>query len=139
MTLQEKKFIKITAQTLNPAEAVRRTYNLGSKGGSKDKKHKDNTTYAMASENLSKPHIIKALREEMEEKGVDNELIVKITKRNLKQKDNIPASNQIIDMYHKIKGNYKEPVRVNINVSPDNINKLIDSKLNELKQLQSQT
>jgi len=139
MTLKEKQFIKITAQTLNPAEGVRRAYDLGAKGGLKDKKHKDNTTYVMAKENLSKPHIQKGLREEMEDKGVDNTLITNITKRNLKQNKNIPASNQIIDIYHKIKGNYAPEKKITMNITPDNVNKLIDAKLNELRQLQEKS
>lgn len=138
LTLKEQQFIKITAKTLNPTQAVRETYQLGKNGGSKTKEQKSNTASIIASENLRKPHIIKGLREEMEEQGVNNKLITSITKRNLEQNKNLPASNQIIDMYNKIKGNYTPEVKVNVNVNPANIDKLIEAKINEYKQLQAE-
>ena len=138
LTLKEKKFVKITAKTLSPAQAVRETYNIGSKGGVKDKQHRDNTVYAIASENLTKPHIKKSLEEAMQEKGIDNELIVSITNRNLKQDKNIPASNQVLDMIHKIKGNYALEKRVNLNINQMNIDNKIKDLQDELKQLQQE-
>lgn len=57
LTLKEEAFIRETLGTLNPTEAVRRVYNLGSKGGSKNLKQLNQTARAMACENLAKPHI----------------------------------------------------------------------------------
>lgn len=138
MTLKEKKFVKITAQTLNPAQAVRETYQLGSKGGSKTKKQKDKVISAIAKENLGKPRIKKALLEVMEDKGIDNDLISTITKRNLKQKGNYPASNQVLDMLHKLKGSYAPEKRVNININPDNIDNLLKAQQDELNLIQQE-
>lgn len=136
LTLKEKQFIKITAQTLNPSQAVRETYNIGSKGGSKTKKQKIITISNIARNKLKKVEIQRSLQEEMENKGIDNELITVITKRNLKQDKNIPASNQVLDMYHKLKGNYAPEKRVNISITPDNINNRLKELEYELKQLQ---
>jgi len=61
LTLKEQAFVKEVVNTLNPTEAVRRVYDLGSKGGSKTKKQRDQTARAIASENLTKPHIKKEL------------------------------------------------------------------------------
>jgi len=136
LTLKEKKFVRLTAETLNPSEAVRRTYNIGSKGGVNDKLHKENVIRQIANENLTKPAIRKSLQEVLEDNGVNNDLITRITTRNLKQNKNLPASNQVLDMLHKIKGNYTPERRININVTPDNINNRLQELEDELKQLQ---
>ena len=62
MTLKEQGFINDTIKTLNPTEAVRRNYDIGSKGGSKTKKQAQMTAGIMAHENLKKPKIIKAMK-----------------------------------------------------------------------------
>ena len=138
MTLKEKQFVKITAQTLNPTQAVRETYQLGKNGGSKEKKQREQTARAIASENLTKPHIRKGLQELLEEK-IDKDKRTQLISRNASQDINLPASNQALDMINKMTGAYTPQVKVNININPANIDKIIDSKLNELKQLQSQT
>ena len=137
LTLKQQAFIKETAKTLNPTEAVRRVYQLGKNGGSKDKEHKNLTARVIATENLSKPNIIRGIREELEEQGVNNNLISKITKRNIIQNKNLPASNQTLDMVNKIKGNYQPQVKINININPENIDKLLSDKIDEYRQLQA--
>jgi len=62
LTLKQKQFIKKTAITLNPTEAVRSVYNLGSKNGSKTKKKLEQVARSIASENLTKPNIKEALK-----------------------------------------------------------------------------
>ena len=138
LTLKEKQFVKITAQTLNPSQAVRETYNIGSKGGGKTKQQREQIIRTIASQNLTKLNIKKGLEEVMEEKGIDNTLITKITKRNLKQDKNIPASNQVIDMYHKLKGNYAPEKRLSISITPETINNRLKELEYELKQLQEE-
>ena len=61
MTLKEQAFITETAKTLNPTKAVEKVYNIGSKGGSKTKAQASNTASVIAKENLTKPHIKKAM------------------------------------------------------------------------------
>jgi len=134
MTLKEKQFVKITAQTLNPTQAVRETYQLGKNGGSKEKKQREQTARAIASENLTKPHIRKGLQELLEEK-IDKDKRTQLISRNASQDINLPASNQALDMINKMTGAYTPQVKVNININPANIDKLLTDKVNEYKQL----
>lgn len=67
LTLKEQAFIREVANTLNPTEAIRRVYDLGSKGG----KDKNNTASAMASENLRKPKIKENLEQLLKRKKID--------------------------------------------------------------------
>lgn len=134
LTLKEKQFIKITAQTLNPTQAVRETYQLGKNGGSKTKELKNNTISVIASENLRKPHIRKGLQELLEEK-INKDKRTELISRNAEQDINLPASNQALDMINKMTGAYTPQVKVNINVNPANIDKLLNDKIDEYKQL----
>ena len=63
MTLKDKAFIKETIRTKNPKKGADFAYNIGSKGGSKTKKQRDNTASVIAYENLRKPHIKKKLED----------------------------------------------------------------------------
>lgn len=135
MTLKEQQFVKITAKTLNPYQAVKETYQIGKNGGSKTKIQRIKTISAIAKENLEKPRLQRALAEEMEAQGIDNTLITSITKRNLTQGINIPASNQVLDIIHKLKGSYAPEKKITMNINPDNIDKLIEERLIELKAL----
>ena len=56
------------------------------KMASKNKSMNRNTANAIASENLAKPMYQRAIIKEMEEIGLDDKLINRITKRNIKQK-----------------------------------------------------
>lgn len=135
LTLKEKQFIRITAKTLNPYKAAKLTYELGTRGGSKTKNQKINTISNIARNKLNKIEIQRGLQEEMEAQGIDNTLITAITKRNLTQDNNIPASNQVLDIIHKLKGSYAPEKKITMNINPDNIDKLIEERLIELKAL----
>ncbi len=136
LTLKENKFIKITAKTLNPTQAVRETYQLGKNGGSKTKEQKDNTASIIAYENLRKPHIRKGLQELLDEK-ICKDKRTQLIQRNAEQDKNLPASNQALDMINKMTGAYTPQIKVNIDISPANIDKLIQDKIGELKVLGS--
>jgi len=99
-----------------------------------------NTANAIASENLRKPIYQKAIIEAMEDIKLDDTLINKITKRNIKQKSSISASNQAIDMYHKIKSNYapERKITTNLTLTGKDLDMAIKSKIQELKALESQ-
>jgi len=73
MTLKERAFIKETAKTLNPTEAVRKVYDIGSKGGSKTKTQEQKTASAIAKENLGKPRIRKAIDSIVEQLEVERQ------------------------------------------------------------------
>ena len=53
LTPKQKLFVEETIKNLNPTDAVRLVYNLGSKGG----KELQNTARSIASENLTKPNV----------------------------------------------------------------------------------
>jgi len=136
LTLKQKKFVKVTAQTLNPTEGARQAYNLKGKTGVKDKDKQVSLATTIASDNMTKPAIKKALQEVLEEQKVNSEFKTRLMKRNAEQESNIPASNQAIDMLNKIMGDYAPIRSININVTPDNINNRLKELEDELKQLQ---
>ena len=83
MTIKQENWIFETINTLNPTEAVRRSYDLGSKGGSKTLKQRDNTASAIASENMNKPYLLEEIRNGIEIAGFDFKKSMRIMKRNL--------------------------------------------------------
>lgn len=136
LTLKQEKFVRITAKTLNPIEAVRQTYNLGAKKG----KDKDNTASSIAVENMRKPAIKQELREVLAE-DIDSNKRSMLISRNATQSKNIPASNQALDMLNKIGGDYapEKHINANVNITNNNIDKKLEDIINELKQLQPQS
>jgi len=98
------------------------------------------TAEAIASENLSKAIYQKPIIREMDNIKLDDTLINRITKRNIKQKGSLSASNTAIDIYHKVKGTYAPIKRetVNVNLKGADLDKRIDEKIEELKQLQDE-
>jgi len=97
MTLKEKAFIKETIATRNPTEAVRRVYNLGSKGGSKTRKQAHKTAASIASENLAKPDI----REKIEQ-YLPDDLIFGSLQEDIENKPRNRCSE--LQLASKIKG-----------------------------------
>ena len=97
----------------------------------------DDVAKSGASETLANPYYQRAIVEKMEEIKLDDTLINKITKRNIKQKKSIPASNQAMDMYHKIKGNYapEKKLVATVNLTGKALDEAIEAKLKELKAL----
>lgn len=75
-----------------------------------------------------------SLMELMEEKGLNKEIITKIHLRNLKQKKNISASNEAINIFHKLEGNFapEKQEKRNINISLDSSEVL--KRLNEVQE-----
>jgi len=138
LTLKQQAFIRETAKTLNPTEAVRKVYQLGKNGGSKTKELKDNTANSIAYENLRKPEIQKGFKELLKDKLDDKERS-NLLARNARQSKNLPASNQALDMSIKIHGDYTAEKKIVMNITPDNVNKLIQSKLDELRYLQEKS
>lgn len=80
----------------------------------------------------------KSLEEVMTEKGLTDDKVSQIHQRNLTQERSLPASNEAINIYHKIKGNYapEKKAVLNINIQdPQAIQKRIEDIEEELKQL----
>ena len=62
LTPKQKAFVREYVECKNLAEATRRAgYNIGGKGGSKDKTHEEWTAHAIGAENIQKPPIAEAL------------------------------------------------------------------------------
>ena len=95
------------------------------------------TAEAIASQNLSKLIYQKPIIKEMEEISLNDNEVSKKLKRNLKQKANISASNNAIDIYHKLKGNYapERKETINLKLTGADLDKRIDEKIQELKLL----
>ena len=133
MELKTKAFAREYIK--NNFNGTKTALKLASKKGMKRR-----TAQAIASENLSKPMYQKSIIEAMEKIRLDDDLINKITKRNIKQKSSISASNQAIDMYHKIKSNYapERKITTNLTLTGKDLDMAIKSKISELKALESQ-
>ena len=103
--------------------------------GKKDMKPK--VANAIAVENLLKPMYLKPIIQEMEEIKLNDIEVSKKLKRNLKQKANISASNNAIDIYHKLKGNYapERKESLNLNLTGEDLDKRIQEKIEELREL----
>lgn len=94
-----------------------------------------------ASEMLHNKGFQVALKEEMENKGITSERISNLIKRNMDQENNLPASNNAIDMAIKIRGDYaaEKKINLNINISDKELDKAIEDKYKEIKLLDSGT
>ena len=97
LTLKERAFIKETIATRNPTEAIRRVYNIGSKGGSKTKRQEQRTSSAMASKKLSNVSI-----KEKIEKYLPDELIFGALEEDIKNKPRNRCAE--LQLASKIKG-----------------------------------
>ena len=90
-----------------------------------------------ASRMLSSDGFQKSLTEIMEEKGITNEKLSQYQERNIKQSVNLSASNQAIELAHKLKGNLTEKkitIKANIDLNNEHdLNKRIKELTLELK------
>ena len=94
----------------------------------------------MATEYIAKPYVKKAIIEELENRGLDNGLILKIHKRNLIQKENLPASNTALDMIYKIKGEYAPDKKLTITAKYKDVEEVrqrTNQLLKELKDIKN--
>lgn len=95
LTLKEKGFIKDLITTKNPAEAVRRNYDIGSKGGKTG-----NSAYAIAFENLRKPKIQMILNQF----GLTTEYLTEELKQAIDTSKNETAKLKGIELGYKLQG-----------------------------------
>lgn len=131
--LKAKEYAKrYIANNFNGTATVKELYNV----------KKTKTATSIATENLSKPVFQKAIEEALTEVGLTDEEVSKIQQRNLKQNKSYSASNSAIDIYHRLKGNYKpettETRSVNLNIDLTNetqVNEAINSLIAEIKAL----
>ena len=105
------------------------------KFGKKGLKYK--TATVIATQNLAKLSYIKPIIKEMEDIHLNDTEVSKKLKRNLKQKANISASNNAIEIYHKLKGNFapERKETINIKLTGEELNKAIEAKIAEYNTL----
>ena len=101
------------------------------------KEMKPRIAEAIASQNLSKLMYIKPIIQEMENIKLNDKEVSKKLSRNLKQKANISASNNAIEIYHKLKGNFapERKETINIKLTGEELNKAIEAKIAEYNAL----
>lgn len=104
LTPKQKQFVKEYVETKNGAEAARRSYNLGSKGGNKELA--PITASNIAIENLKKPLIVQAL----EKAGITREFLANELSDNLKisKSENIAVHLKGIELGMKATGDLKQ-------------------------------
>lgn len=92
------------------------------------------TAGVIAVENLAKPSFQKAIIEEMEKRGLNDEMVLKELEYNIKQYKHLPSKNTAMDMYFKLKGDYAPEKKLSVNVDiPPDIDKEIENIIQELK------
>lgn len=102
LSFKQKKFCEEVVSTMNPTEAAKRAYNLGSKGGSKTKEQIESTASVIAYENLRKLPIKTTIQELMEKAGFSN-LELLIVHKELLESDDDRIRLSALDLGYKIK------------------------------------
>ena len=128
--LRAKQFAeRYVANNMNGTQTAVELYNA------KERK----TAQSIATENLSKPVMQKAIVEEMEKQGLDDKTISEIMNRNVKQKQSYSASNTAIDIYHKVKGTYapEKKETINLNLTGVDLKDAIRDTMSEIKELEN--
>jgi hypothetical protein len=115
-TFKAQRFVKAYVKNkFNGVKSIQEVYNPTTYG----------TAGSMACALLKKDDVRAMLYEELDKQGLSDEEIVKYHKQNLLQRTNISASNQAIDIYHKIKGNYSPEITetrsINLHLTPAQI------------------
>lgn len=116
LTKKERGFIGDYIETGNGAEAARRNYNIGGKGGSLTKIKAELTAGAIATENLKRPIIQKAIAERLPDELLEERHLELLNKREVFKEFNgegrmidqpeTQAVSRGLDMAYKIKGAY---------------------------------
>ena len=90
-----------------------------------------------SSRKLSKASTQSVLTEVMEERGITKDFISDTLKRNIKQSENYSASNQAVDIYAKLTGEYAPEKRQTLSVSlkGEDLDKAIKTLTEELNSL----
>ena len=90
-----------------------------------------------ASRILNNENFKKTLIEELEIKGLNDEKVAEIHRRNLTQEENLTASNTAIDMYNKVKGNYapQRSESITLNLTGKELQEHKKNLLEELKEV----
>lgn len=137
LTIKQRKFVKNLAITGNATEATKRAYNTTT----------DTSAGAIGSKLLKKDKIQKALAVELENAGLtDSKIFAAMDEamtsglgRDSRNSDAI----RVMDMYHKIKGNYApkqiEKKELNLTLNTKEDAELIDMMKDQVERLKKMT
>lgn len=126
LTRKQKGFVKDYAKTGNGSLAVKNNYDVDP--------NDDNTSASIASENLRKPNIQRAIAEMIPDELLGEKHLALLNKIDEKGEIDVQAVSKGLDMGYKIKGSYAPEKTVNMNIeveSSEEIKRLAD-QLNEL-------
>lgn len=126
LTKKEKGFIKDYIKTGNGTQAALKNYNIKTKD-------KESTAAVIASENIRKPKIVKAIEEALPDTLLAERHLELLNKketvkvRDLEGNETIQETNQIdvqavskgLDMAYKVKGSYAPDKSLNVNLNLD--------------------
>jgi phage terminase small subunit len=105
LTLKEKKFVKNYAATGNKAKAVIDAgYNLGSQGGKPE--NRISVASQIGATRLKKVEVQESLEKILTNEGITKEAMVGVM-RDLLFSEDKRVQLGVLDMLHKIEGNYK--------------------------------
>jgi hypothetical protein len=115
LTIKQKLFCQYYIETLgNGTEAVLRAgYKLNKKNGSPDRM----LAKSIASENLTKPHILTYINSLLEKAGLNDENVAAQHWFLVNQSTDLSVKARAIDMYYRLKGKYTQTSSVDIEVN----------------------
>lgn len=128
LTRKQKGFVKDYIKTGNGEVSARNNYDVAN----------DNTARSIASENLTKPNIKKAIADAIPDELLTERHLELLNKReivnDIDRGPDVQAVTKALDMGYKIKGTYAPEKNVNVNVEleSDEDIKLIADQLNAL-------
>lgn len=120
LTKKQRGFIKDYIKTGNGTLAAKRNYDVVT----------ENTAAAIATENLKKPQIVKAIEE-----AFPDENLYELHREGL-ETDDLGVRKQYLDMAYKLKGSYAAEKHMNVNISAtsEDLQALADKAAELLKQ-----
>ena len=101
LTRKQKGFVKDYAQSGNGTQAALNNYDVED-----GKLPKERVAAAIASENLTKPNIIKAIADMLPDELIAEKHLALLNKVDEKGEIDVQAVKAGVDMAHKIKGSY---------------------------------
>ena len=120
LTKKQKGFVKDYVETGNATQAAKNNYDVST----------DETARAIGYENLTKPHIINAVKSIAEQ--IPDEVLIKVHKEGLeatnKEGIDYAVRHKYLDSAYKLKGVYETDGQKNINILMPVLVKFLDKK-----------
>lgn len=109
LTKKQKGFVKDYIETGIGSLAVKKNYNIVD----------DNTARNIASENLTKPNIVKAIQEALPDELLATKHLALLNKIDHEGEIDVQAVTKGLDMAYKLKGSYAAEKSTSLNVNVD--------------------